>query len=48
MYENTCSAMMEEAGDPLLRRAEHHPDPAAKAERLFRLAVTGLSPQPGR
>ncbi|NBE93249.1 TetR/AcrR family transcriptional regulator [Nonomuraea sp. KC401] len=73
VYENTCSAMMEKAGDPLLRRAvrdgavtegvtvadlialiigivsttEHHPDPAAKAERLFRLAVTGLSPQPG-
>nr|WP_260477417.1 hypothetical protein [Nonomuraea sp. WAC 01424] len=72
MHENTCSAMMEEAGDPLLRRAvregvvtegvtvadlialivgivlatEHHPDPAARAERLFRLAVAGLSPQP--
>lgn len=24
---------------------EHHPDPAARAERLFRLAVAGLSPQ---
>jgi AcrR family transcriptional regulator len=23
---------------------EHHPDPAAAADRLFRLAVTGLSP----
>ncbi|TQM32964.1 TetR/AcrR family transcriptional regulator [Nocardia bhagyanarayanae] len=23
---------------------EHHPEPAARAERLFRLAVTGLSP----
>ncbi|WBB59591.1 helix-turn-helix domain containing protein [Streptomyces sp. WMMC500] len=25
--------------------AEHHPDPAAQADRLFRLAVTGLSPR---
>jgi AcrR family transcriptional regulator len=24
---------------------EHHPDPAAAADRLFRLAVAGLSPQ---
>jgi AcrR family transcriptional regulator len=24
---------------------EHHPDPAARADRLFRLAVAGLSPQ---
>jgi AcrR family transcriptional regulator len=24
---------------------EHYPDPAAQADRLFRLAVTGLSPQ---
>ncbi len=24
---------------------EHHPDPAAQADRLFRLAVAGLSPQ---
>jgi AcrR family transcriptional regulator len=24
---------------------EHHPDPAARAERLFRVAVTGVSPQ---
>lgn len=24
---------------------EHHPDPAASADRLFRLAVAGLSPQ---
>ncbi|MGW4968232.1 TetR/AcrR family transcriptional regulator [Nonomuraea sp. NPDC004186] len=71
VHENTCSAMMEKAGDQLLRRAvrdgvvaegvtvadlialivgivlatEHHPDPAARAERLFRLAVAGLSPQ---
>ncbi|MBF8192884.1 TetR/AcrR family transcriptional regulator [Nonomuraea sp. K274] len=71
IHENTCSAMMEEAGSPLLRRAvqdgavatgitvadlitlavgivlatEHHPDPAAGADRLFRLAVAGLSPQ---
>ncbi|MFB6396098.1 TetR/AcrR family transcriptional regulator [Polymorphospora lycopeni] len=27
---------------------EHHPDPAARADRLFRLAVTGLSPAPHR
>ncbi|MEU4572604.1 TetR/AcrR family transcriptional regulator [Nonomuraea sp. ATR24] len=72
MDESTCAAMMEQAGDPLLRRAvrdgvvaegatvadlitlivgivlatEHHPDPAARAEHLFRLAVAGLSPQP--
>jgi AcrR family transcriptional regulator len=71
VQENTCSAMLEEAGDPLLRRAmrdgavatgvtiadlitlivgiilatEHHPDPAAAADRLFRLAVAGLSPR---
>jgi AcrR family transcriptional regulator len=71
VHENSCSAMLEEAGDPLLRRAvqdgavatgvtmtalitlivgivlatEHHPDPAAAADRLFRLAVAGLSPQ---
>ncbi|MFF3444983.1 TetR/AcrR family transcriptional regulator [Streptosporangium sp. NPDC002721] len=71
VYENSCSAMMEEAGDPLLRRAvrdgavaagvtvtdlitlvvgivlatEHHPDPAASADRLFRLAVAGLGPR---
>ncbi|GAA2065262.1 TetR/AcrR family transcriptional regulator [Streptomyces albiaxialis] len=70
VYENSCSAALEEAADPLLRRAvsdgavasgvtvadlialsvgialatEHHPDPTAQAERLFRLAVTGLSP----
>ncbi|QFZ17690.1 TetR/AcrR family transcriptional regulator [Saccharothrix syringae] len=24
---------------------EHHPEPAARADRLFRLAVTGLSPR---
>jgi AcrR family transcriptional regulator len=71
VHENTCAATLEEAGDPLLRRAvrdgvvavgvtmtdlitlivgivlatEHHPDPAAAADRLFRLAVAGLSPQ---
>ncbi|TDC94225.1 TetR/AcrR family transcriptional regulator [Actinomadura sp. 7K507] len=27
---------------------EHHPDPAARADRLFRLAVAGLSPRPPR
>lgn len=71
LHENSCSAAMAEAGDPLLRRAvrdgsvatgttvadlitlivgivlatEHHPDPAATADRLFRLAVAGLGPQ---
>ncbi|WP_220447899.1 hypothetical protein [Nonomuraea diastatica] len=71
VHENSCSAMLEEAGVPLLRRAaqdgavaedvtvadlitlivgivlatEHHPDPATRANRLFRLAVAGLSPQ---
>ncbi|WP_433870673.1 TetR/AcrR family transcriptional regulator [Saccharopolyspora sp. CA-218241] len=70
-HENTCSAALEEAAGPLLRRAvqdgavaagltvadlimlivgivlatEHCPDPAARADRLFRLAVAGLSPQ---
>ncbi|EMD24712.1 TetR/AcrR family transcriptional regulator [Amycolatopsis azurea] len=70
-HENSCSAAIEEAGDPLLRQAvrdgavapevtvaelitlivgivlatEHHPDPAAQADRLFRLAVAGLSPR---
>ncbi|MBW0103642.1 TetR/AcrR family transcriptional regulator [Pseudonocardia sp. KRD291] len=70
VHENSCSAALEEAGDPLLRRAardgrvaagvtvadlialivgivlatEHHPDPADRADRLFRLAVTGLGP----
>lgn len=69
-HENSCSAALEEAAGPLLRRAqrdgavpagvtvtdlitlivgitlatEHHPDPAAQADRLFRLAVAGLSP----
>ncbi|BCJ68260.1 TetR/AcrR family transcriptional regulator [Polymorphospora rubra] len=28
----------------IVRATEHHPDPAARADRLFRLAVTGLSP----
>ncbi|GAA0970221.1 helix-turn-helix domain-containing protein [Actinocorallia libanotica] len=27
---------------------EHHPDPAAQADRLFRLAVAGVSPQTDR
>ncbi|NUR91449.1 MAG: TetR/AcrR family transcriptional regulator, partial [Nonomuraea sp.] len=71
VHENTCSARMTEAGNPLLQRAvrdgavaegvtvadlialivgivlatEHHPDPAAGADRLFRLAVAGLSPR---
>ncbi|MEV6908428.1 TetR/AcrR family transcriptional regulator [Amycolatopsis sp. NPDC051071] len=70
VYENSCSATLEEAGEPLLNRAardgavagdvtvadlitlavgvvlatEHHADPAARADRLFRLAVAGLSP----
>ncbi|MFI9643194.1 TetR/AcrR family transcriptional regulator [Micromonospora sp. NPDC051925] len=71
VHENSCSATLEEAAGPLLRRAvrdgtvaadvtvvdlitlivgivlatEHHPDPAVRANRLFRLAVAGLSPQ---
>ncbi|MFD7862957.1 TetR/AcrR family transcriptional regulator [Streptomyces sp. NPDC057682] len=71
VHENSCSAALEEAAGPLLRRAvqdgalasgvtvadlitlivgivlatEHYPDPAAQADRLFRLAVAGLSPQ---
>jgi AcrR family transcriptional regulator len=70
VHENACSAALEEAAGPLLRRAvrdgavaanvtvsdlitlavgivlatEHHPDHAARADRLFRLAVEGLSP----
>ncbi|ONF73117.1 TetR/AcrR family transcriptional regulator [Amycolatopsis keratiniphila] len=70
-HENSCSAAIEDAGEPLVRRAardgavrpevtvaelvtlivgivlatEHHPDPAAQADRLFRLAVAGLSPR---
>lgn len=70
VYENSCSATLEEAGAPLLHRAvrdgavepgvtvadlitlvvgialatEHHPDPAAQADRMFRLTVAGLSP----
>ncbi|MEU0539773.1 TetR/AcrR family transcriptional regulator [Nocardia sp. NPDC005978] len=70
-YHNACSVALEEAGNPLLRRAigegtvaedvtvselislivgialatEHHPDAAAKAQRLFRLSVAGLNPQ---
>ncbi|GLY76913.1 TetR/AcrR family transcriptional regulator [Actinoallomurus iriomotensis] len=71
LHDNTCAAVMREAGDPLLHRAmqdgtvppgvtiadlialivgivlatEHHPDPAAAADRLFRLSVAGLSPR---
>ncbi|MET9970488.1 helix-turn-helix domain-containing protein [Streptomyces sp. NPDC006356] len=71
VHENSCSAALEEAAGPLLRRAvqdgavvtgvtvadlitlivgialatEHYPDPAAQADRLFRLAAAGLSPQ---
>ncbi|WP_157254425.1 TetR/AcrR family transcriptional regulator [Nonomuraea typhae] len=71
-HENSCSATLEEAAGPLLRRAqydgvvaaevtatdlitlaaglalatEHHPDPAAAAQRLFRLVVAGLSSSP--
>lgn len=71
VHENSCAAALEEAGDPLLRRAvgdgavaagttvadlitlvvgivlatEHQADPAAAADRLFRLAVAGLSPE---
>jgi AcrR family transcriptional regulator len=71
VHENACSAALEEAAAPLLRRAEqdgavaagvtvtdlitlivgivmateHYPDPAVRADRLFRLAVAGLSPQ---
>jgi AcrR family transcriptional regulator len=71
VHENACSAALEEAADPLLRRAvqdgavaagvtvadlitlvvgivlatENHPDPGAAADRLFGLAVAGLSPQ---
>ncbi|WP_328338448.1 TetR/AcrR family transcriptional regulator [Micromonospora sp. NBC_00421] len=71
VHQNSCSAALEEAAGPLLRRAvrdnaiaadvtvgdlitlvvgivlatEHHPDPAARANRLFRMAVAGLSPQ---
>ncbi|MGW4799048.1 TetR/AcrR family transcriptional regulator [Nonomuraea sp. NPDC004297] len=70
VHENTCSAMLEAAAGPLLRRAaqdgavaadltvsdlitlivgivlatEHHPDPATRANRLFAMAVAGLSP----
>ncbi|MFC5747368.1 TetR/AcrR family transcriptional regulator [Actinomadura rugatobispora] len=70
LRENSCATLIEEAGEPLLRRAvrdgaaaadvtvadlialivgivlatEHHPDPAAAADRLFRMAVAGLSP----
>ncbi|SOD58313.1 transcriptional regulator, TetR family [Streptomyces zhaozhouensis] len=70
VYENACSASLERAGAPLLRRAEaagavdggvtmselitlivgialateHHAAPEAQAERLFQVAVAGLSP----
>ncbi|WP_233576190.1 TetR/AcrR family transcriptional regulator [Saccharopolyspora rhizosphaerae] len=68
---NSCSELLEEAANPLLRRAvrdnavatsttaadliaaavgvalatEHHGDPAAAAQRLFRLIRAGVSPQ---
>lgn len=71
LHENGCSAALEDAGLPLLRRAvrdgvvaagitvadlialivgivlatEHHPDPAARAQHLFALAVAGLGPK---
>ncbi len=71
VHDNTCGAALEEAGEPLLRRAvrdgaiapavsvselitlivgialatENGADPAAHADRLFRLAVEGVSPQ---
>jgi AcrR family transcriptional regulator len=71
VHGNSCAATLEEAADPLLRRAaqdgnvaegvtvvdlitlvvgivlatERRPDPAAEADRLFRLAVAGLSPR---
>ncbi|MFG2226682.1 TetR/AcrR family transcriptional regulator [Streptomyces sp. NPDC048644] len=71
VHQNSCSAALEEAAGPLLRRAaqdgavaaeftvadlialavglalatEHHSDPAAAANRLFRLTVAGLSPR---
>ncbi|GHH27688.1 TetR/AcrR family transcriptional regulator [Lentzea cavernae] len=67
---NSCASAIEEAAEPLLRRAieegavardvtvvelvtlivgiamvtEHHQDPAASAERLFAVAVEGISP----
>lgn len=67
-HQNSCSAALEEAAAPLLRRAaregavaqdvtvadlitlvvgialatEHYPDPAAQADRLLHLTVTGL------
>ncbi|GLW90413.1 TetR/AcrR family transcriptional regulator [Actinokineospora globicatena] len=70
VHQNSCSAALEEAAEPLLRRTiqdgavtpdvtvadlitlivgivlatEHHPDHATRADRLFRLAVAGLSP----
>jgi AcrR family transcriptional regulator len=70
-HGNACSAAIEEAAGPLLRRAvrdgavaagvtvedlvtlavgialatEHHPEPGARADRLFRLTVAGLSPE---
>jgi AcrR family transcriptional regulator len=71
LHENSCAATLEEAGQPLLRRAvrdgavpagvtvgdliavivgivlatEHRADPAGAANRLFQLAVAGLSPK---
>ncbi|SDM95347.1 transcriptional regulator, TetR family [Lentzea albidocapillata subsp. violacea] len=71
VQENSCTAALQDAAEPLLRRAaqqgavaadatvtdlitlivgivlatEHHPAPAAQANRLFQLAVTGLAPR---
>jgi AcrR family transcriptional regulator len=71
VHRNGCSATLQEAAGPLLRRAardgnvaesvtaaelitlivgivlatEHRADPAAEANRLFRLTVAGLSPR---
>ncbi len=71
VQDNSCSAALEEAGNPLLSLAirdgavatdvaisdlialivgialavEHHPDPGARADRLFRLAMAGVSPR---
>lgn len=70
VHENSCATTLQEAANPLLRRAieegavapgvtvadlitlivgitlatEHYPDPGTEADRLFRLAVAGLSP----
>jgi AcrR family transcriptional regulator len=70
IHGNSCAAAMEDAGNPLLRRAvqdgavaadvtigelitlivgiilatENYPDPATEANRLFQVAVAGISP----